>query len=112
MANIKRRNANGRERAFPPEAVDLFRKACASHPTYVECIRNAPACKSTNPAEHCTECRSYLDTSLALDRLLGLRPWQGIRCEAEGPAGMNEPELTAWWATELSAAFAVALADK
>jgi hypothetical protein len=85
LSNIKRRNSKD---GITPAAVDLFRRACALHPTRIACIRGE-ACKSENVAEHCRECSDEMELSLELDRMLGLKPWHHLPLDAQEPAGLN-----------------------
>ena len=96
--------------AITPEAVDVFRRACALSPQRLACIRNIADCKSPKPgAEHCSECDEYLETSRALSRLLALKPWHCIDCGAQEPAGLSKAKREKFWTEALEDALGDAL---
>lgn len=112
--SIKRRNANGRERAFPPEVVAIYRELCRLDQVRDACDKGKQDSNCKLPfGDFCADCTRRHELSQQVYRLLNLRPWQwpfGYR--PQEPAGLTAAQLDAWWARELSAALAVALADK
>jgi hypothetical protein len=109
--STRKRNTKG---AFAPEVVAIYRELCQLEPIRRGCDQGMPDANCKLPwTESCAECTRHRELGDKLYFALSLKPWQyPFSYTPQEPAGLNEPELTAWWARELSAALAVALADK
>ena len=90
MAYSKKTGAGGFR--ITPEAIELYRRGKALWPGRLACIQSAELCTHES-------CDEQIDIELALDREIGLRPWDPSIFDMEPgdrqPAGKSA-EARAW----------------
>jgi hypothetical protein len=90
-------NRHSRTR-ITPAAVALFVTAEKHAARYAECVAGQRCHSQNGGREHCAECRAFLEAHAALDRALGLKPWEASPLHVQGDGPWRE-DGTAWAAS-------------